>query len=135
MPNIPLTQPVGGHDVPDTLLPDQYFDSLVARASDMPEKRLMVAVLLDALLQLRRRGSVAASEAASWIRGDDGTADLTFSFQNICDALAIDADYFAGGLLRRTHMANVRRLPLRHLRSSPHRVTVARVRTRRRAVG
>ena len=54
-------------DVPDALLPEQYFDRLAARTSDTPERRLLFAVLLDAVIQLQRRntsGSVVLADNA-----------------------------------------------------------------------
>ena len=39
-------------DVPDTVLPVQYFTRTVV--SDTPEKRLIFAVLMDAIVQLQR---------------------------------------------------------------------------------
>src|SRR5437764_14781876 len=44
-----------------------------SRLVDMPEKRLMLAVLLDAIIQLRRPGSTGALEAAEWIRDRKST--------------------------------------------------------------
>src|SRR5690242_3470300 len=76
--------------VPEVILPIQYFDRLTVRATDVPEKRLMFAVLLDAVLHLQRRHSRGASEAAEWIEGpDDGSP---FSFQSICDCLGLQAE-------------------------------------------
>src|SRR5207248_1894101 len=46
--------------VPEALLPEQYFERLAGSAREMPEKRLMAAVLLDALVHLQRDGSAAA---------------------------------------------------------------------------
>src|SRR6266481_1433 len=48
--------------VPEALLPEQYFDRLAGSAREMPEKRLMAAVLLDALVQLQRAGSAGAAD-------------------------------------------------------------------------
>jgi len=71
--------------VPEALLPEQYFDRWSARASESPEKRLMFAVLLDAVIQLQGRNQKDASEAETWIR--DAAEDSPFTFRNICDAL------------------------------------------------
>ncbi len=62
---------------------------------DMPEKRLMLAVLLDAILQLRRLGAGAA-EAAAWFRG--AGAGSPFSFASVCDSLGLDAGYLIRGV-------------------------------------
>ena len=110
--------------VPDTLLPEQYFDRLTARGSDSPEKRLMFAVLLDAVISLRRRNSSAATEAELWIRSEDED-DTPFSFRNVCSALGIEATYLARGLLAwHTSQGSVRfGVPVRLLRTSHRRVT------------
>ena len=79
------------------VLPSQYFDGVAARASDSPEKRLMFAVLLDAVVNLQRRGSVGAAEADRWIR-EQADADLPFSFTNVCDSLGIESGYLRRGL-------------------------------------
>ena len=117
--------------VPDTLLPDQYFDRLAARACDSPEKRLMFAVLLDAVIQLQRRNSSGATEAEIWIRGEENS-EAPFSFHSVCEALGLDASYLARGVLAWRSSASVAtRVPVRQLRTSHRRVTPI-VRRRRR---
>ena len=117
--------------VPDTLLPDQYFDRLAARACDSPEKRLMFAVLLDAVIQLQRRNSSGSTEAEIWIRGEEDV-ETPFSFHSVCEALGLDASYLARGLLAwRTSAGVATRVPVRQLRTSHRRVTPI-VRRRRR---
>lgn len=118
--------------IPDVLLPEQYLDRIVGQASDVPEKRLMLAVLVDAALQLRKHDGPAAAEAAHWVLADD--ADEPFSFQNVCEALGLDPGYLARGLigqrLARTHETG---MPLRHLRTSYRRVTSLGARAERPA--
>ena len=120
--------------VPDTLLPEQYFDRLAARASDSPEKRLMFAVLLDAVISLQRPNSVGATEAELWIRNDDDATP--FSFQSICEALGIEASFLARGLLtwRSTREQSRFGMPVRQLRTSQRRVTPLGRKRRRVAV-
>jgi len=119
--------------VPDTLLPDQYFDRLTARACDTPEKRLMFAVLLDAVIQLQRRNSSGATEAEIWIRGEE-ERDAPFSFESVCEALSLDATYLSRGLLAwRGSPAATPRVPVRQLRTSHRRVTPVARRRRRAA--
>ena len=119
--------------VPEALLPEQYFDRWSARASDSPEKRLMFAVLLDAVIQLQGRNQKDAVEAEDWIRGG-GVEDSPFSFRNICEALGIEAGYLAHGLLawRKRASQTSFRAPLRQLRTSHTHVTPLRRRRRRR---
>jgi len=127
-------RPAADGSIPDTLLPDQYFDRLATRPCESPEKRLMFAVLLDAVIQLQRRNSVGATEAEIWIRGDAG-GDGPFSFRNVCDALGLDATYLAHGLLAwRASPGAGARVPVRQLRTTHRRVTPAVRRRRRRAI-
>jgi hypothetical protein len=117
--------------VPEALLPEQYFDRWAARASDSPEKRLMFAVLLDAVIQLQGRNASDAAEVEQWIRAEGD--DSPFAFRNICEALGIEADYLAKGLLAwRTRANGGHRTPLRQLRTSHTHVTPLRRRRRRR---
>ena len=120
--------------VPEALLPEQYFDRWAARASQSPEKRLMFAVLLDAVIQLRGRNEKDAAEAEAWIR--ESGEDSPFAFRNICEALGIDADYLGRGLLswrQRQSAAEIPfRAPLRQLRTAHTHVTPLRRRRRRR---
>jgi len=70
---------------------------LASRFADMPEKRLLLAVLLDAIIQLRRPGSTAALEAARWIQGE-GESESPFSFRAVCEALGLDPSYLTRGV-------------------------------------
>jgi hypothetical protein len=79
---------------------DACFDLLTARAPTIAEDRLMLAILLDAVIQLQRRGTVSAAAATSWIRGEEGMTDATLTFRSICETLQLDADQLARGLLR-----------------------------------
>jgi|SRR5437588_4347246 len=88
---------------PDTLLPSQFFDRMRRRTEHDGERRLMIAVLEDAVDVYRKqaeardpRGEQLFQEAEAWIEDADRT--WLFSFQNICDVLDIDADYLRRGL-------------------------------------
>ncbi len=120
--------------VPDCILPEQYFDGLALRASDVPEKRLLFAVLLDAVIQLRRRNTARSAEAERWIRGEDDDTDTPFSFVNLCETLGIDPSYLARGLLAwgREHRDVPAGVPVRQLRRSTRRVTPLGRRRRRK---
>ena len=120
--------------VPDCILPEQYFDGLALRASDVPEKRLMFAVLLDAVIQLRRRNTARSAEAERWIRSEDEGEGAPFSFVNLCETLGIDPSYLARGLLAwsREPRGLPAVIPVRQLRRSARRVTPLGRRRRRR---
>src|ERR1041385_505855 len=88
---------------PDTLLPSQFFDRVRRRTEHDGERRLMIAVLEDAVDVYRKqagardpRGEQLFQEAEAWI--EDPDRSWLFSFQNICDVLDIDADYLRRGL-------------------------------------
>ena len=121
VPMVPVSRP-SDFSVPDALLPDQYFDRLAARASDVPEKRLMFAVLLDAVIQLQRRNTSNCAEAERWIRGEDET-DAPFSFHNVCEALGIEPKFLARGLIAWSTSQPTGGVPVRQLRTSHRRVT------------
>jgi hypothetical protein len=88
---------------PDTLLPSQFFDRLRRRSEYDAERRLMIAVLEDAVDVYRKqagardpRGVQLFDEAEEWIENTDRT--WLFSFENICDVLDIDSSYVRRGL-------------------------------------
>ncbi len=88
---------------PDTLLPSQYFDRIRRRASSDGERRLMVAILEDAVDVYRKQAGARDrkrrqlfDDAEEWIESTDRS--WIFSYENICDVLAIDAGYLRNGL-------------------------------------
>jgi len=99
-----LKEKIFGLFEPDVLLPVQYFDLLRRKVPIEPERRLMWAVLEDAVVSYRRHVGEAKGnpngefdEVESWILDPDG--DWFFSFENICATLGIDAEYLRSGLL------------------------------------
>src|SRR5438093_2241292 len=81
---------------PDTLLPSQFFDRVRRRTEHDGERRLMIAVLEDAVDVYRKqagsrdaRAQQLFRDAEEWI--EDGDRSWLFSFQNICDVLGLDA--------------------------------------------
>ena len=88
---------------PDTLLPSQFFDRVRRRSEHDGERRLMIAVLEDAVDVYRKQAGARDAraqqlfhEAEEWI--EDADQSWLFSFQNICDVLGLDADYLRRGL-------------------------------------
>jgi hypothetical protein len=88
---------------PDTLMPSQYFDRIRRRSQHDGERRLMIAVLEDAVDVYRKqagardpRGRGLFEDAEDWI--EDTSKSWLYSFENICDVLDIDADYLRRGL-------------------------------------
>jgi hypothetical protein len=89
--------------VPDLLTPEQYYDSKRRDNSDDPLKRLMMAVLQDAI-RCFQVGANAKSgsklrcfqEVREWLFGE--TCEGPFSFQSVCEVLEIAPEYLRTGL-------------------------------------
>ncbi len=87
---------------PSTVLPWQYFDSRPAELS--PEKRLMFAVLIDAVRRLEMGLNAPASRRKTlagiewWVFSARG--NQLFSFDNVCPALEIAPHHLRPGLLQ-----------------------------------
>ena len=95
---------------PDTLLPAQYFDTVRRKANSEPEKKLMLAILEDAIDCFQKyifardgRGKGIFREAEDWILEEN--SDRLFSFETVCDALGFNPSYVRQGLLRWKEMA------------------------------
>src|SRR5262245_58120519 len=89
--------------VPDTMLPSQYFDRMARRTEYEGERRLMIAVLEDAVDVYRKlagardaRRQQLFRDAEEWIESNDRS--WVFSFENICDVLSIESEYLRRGL-------------------------------------
>jgi len=96
---------IGALFQPDSLLSTHYFETLRRKTILEPEKRLMLAILEDAihcfqdnLFTRNVRGRRLFEEAEEWIVEADG--DRVFSFENICEALGFNPAYVRQGLLR-----------------------------------
>jgi hypothetical protein len=89
---------------PDMLLSHQYFATLRSRRLE-PEKRLMLAVLEDAVacfqkyvLPRNRRERILFNETEDWVCDENG--DYLFSFEYICEVLNFNPKCLREGLLR-----------------------------------
>jgi hypothetical protein len=87
-------------------MPDQFFSTLSKQPKVEGERRLMLAVLEDAVSCYHRfalardeRGRHEFAEARAWIESTD--RDWPFSYENVCDVLGIDPAYVRDGLNRR----------------------------------
>ncbi|MBI3769474.1 MAG: hypothetical protein HY271_13425 [Deltaproteobacteria bacterium] len=101
------------------LLPVQHADLCRRSEPVQPERRLMLAVLSDAIVLFQTRGPQLTQrrdleDAKRWILSDDRT--WPFSFVNVCDTLGI-----AFEPLRRALLKGRRELPL-----PPHRAAARR---------
>ncbi len=89
---------------PDILLPSQFFATLRRKGAQEPERRLVIAILEDAvecfqkqLWARHHKGRQLFEDAQSWILSED--REWPFSFENICELLDINATYLRRGLL------------------------------------
>jgi hypothetical protein len=88
---------------PDTLLPEQYLDTFRRKLHLEPEKKLMLAVLEDAIACFQKyvfakdgKGKVLFQEAEDWV--EERNSDWLFSFVNVCETLGFNAEYLRRGL-------------------------------------
>jgi hypothetical protein len=119
---------------PDIILPSQYL----SRTFATPEKRLLLAVLEEAVATFQRyviatdhHSRAMFADVEAWFASEE-TAWL-YSFNGICDALGIDATYVRSGLgrWRGTH-----RMPSFETAQTPYRFPFRRVNgTRHRTNG
>jgi hypothetical protein len=79
----------------DAVLPVQFHNGHAGTATAEPLRRLMVAILVDAIRCFQNKSKVRRpagrqefAEIRSWIFCDDGNG--CFSFRAVCDALEID---------------------------------------------
>ena len=115
---------------PDTILPTQFYAMFKNSQYREPERRLMVAILEDAVsclstdlhrCNLRQRKQ--HEEAKAWVTAEE-ESEWIFSFKNICEVLGMDPSYLRRGLVRPVTGSRIRsssivttRRPSRNLRS------------------
>jgi hypothetical protein len=134
---------------PDTLLPEQYLDTFRRKLHLEPEKKLMLAILEDAIACYQKyifardiKGKALFSEAEEWIEETAGGS--VFAFASVCEMLGLNPDYIRRGmadwkkaaLAQRSQAARVYRLtprPQRQRRNS--RLAPRAERRLRRATG
>ncbi len=88
---------------PDTLLPEQYLDTFRRKLHLEPEKKLMLAILEDAIACFQKyvfardgKGKALFREAEMWLEDKEGSG--VFSFDSICELLGFDPEYLRRGL-------------------------------------
>ena len=131
----------------DLIVPSQFFDRIKAERSSQPEKRLMLAVMEDAVATFQksapaitRRQRRLLKETEEWISATDHT--WPFSFENICAALDIEADYLRGGISRWKEKLQTRQVqpsatsplsPFRRVSGRRHALSAGRSESMRKA--
>jgi hypothetical protein len=100
-----LDERFSGVLAPDAILPAQYFAGLRGRTEMSGERRLVSAILEDALRCFQKHVNASDPksrqlfvDAEDWIMADDPT--WFFSFANVCTTLDLDPDYVREGLLK-----------------------------------
>lgn len=90
---------------PDYVLPEQFFAAFAGQERLGSERRLMLAVLQDAVecyqkyaLSRTPTGRAEFDDARQWIESTD--REWSFSFENVCDTLSLNAVYLRGGILK-----------------------------------
>jgi len=90
---------------PDTLLASQFFGALRRKPAMDGERRLMIAVLEDAVHCFRKqvhatdpKARQLFRDAEQWITSTDQS--WFFSFVNVCDTLDLNPDWLREGLLK-----------------------------------
>lgn len=88
---------------PDTLLPAQYFAAFAREGGLVRERRLMLAILQDAVecyqkyaLARDPRGRMLFEDAFEWIESRE--REWPFAYENICEVLSLNAEYIRRGL-------------------------------------
>ncbi len=88
---------------PSILTPEQYYDERRDDSVMRPIKRLMLAILEDALRCLHKYADAKNGarrrmfrEAEQWLCGESGSA--LFSFTIVCETLGIEPEYMRSGL-------------------------------------
>lgn len=102
--NLSIEENVASLFQPDILLFAQHLETFSTKTYLEFEKRLMLAVLEEAVLCFQkyipardRRREALFRDAEEWIMEE--TSDRLFSFENTCEVLGVNPDYLRQGLL------------------------------------
>jgi hypothetical protein len=81
---------------PDDVVPSQWMDQVRAAFTDVPERRLLIALLFDVIRVLQGGNAKERAEISAWIRG---TNAARIPFGLLCDALELEPTCLARRLL------------------------------------
>ena len=94
---------LGSLFVPDVLTPEQFYDSRRDDSAIRPVKKLMMAILEDALRCFQNNADAKGGarkrlfqEAETWLCGEGGEGP--FSFETVCETLNIEPQFLRKGL-------------------------------------
>lgn len=109
---------------PDTLLPDQYLDTYRRKSHLEPEKKLMLAILEDAIACFQKyvcaqdgKGKALFREAEDWIQQVAGAG--VFAFDSVCEGLGLNPEYLRRGMAAWKDKAITQHTQARVYRLSP----------------
>ena len=109
---------------PDTLLPEQYLDTFRRKLHLEPEKKLMLAILEDAVACYQKylftrdsKGKALFHEAEEWIEESAGAS--VFAFDSVCETLGLNPDYLRRGIAEWKKAAAARRAQAKIYRLTP----------------
>jgi len=114
---------------PDTLLPDQFLDTFRRKLHLEPEKKLMLAILEDAVACFQKylfahdsKGKAQFRDTEDWVFQSDDSS--VFSFDMVCETLGLDPNYLRRGLAQWKKQHAVQQpqaqvIPLRPPRNKP----------------
>jgi hypothetical protein len=104
-PSYPWDEKVASLFQPDTLLAAEYFSTMRRKTALEPEKKLMLAVLEDAVKcyqdnagSAHPKGKKLFDDTEQWVF--ETASDWLFSFENVCALLGLNPDYLRAGLMR-----------------------------------
>lgn len=116
---------------PDTLLPDQFLDTFRRKLHLQPEKKLMLAILEDAVACFQKylfardsKGKGQFRDTEDWVF--EGTDLGIFSFDIVCESLGLEPNYVRRGLAhwkkqRLAQQKQAQVIPLRPPHDKPRR--------------
>jgi hypothetical protein len=82
-----MDAPVAEH-WPEELVPSQWLDRLSPALTDVPERRLLLAVLVDAIRCLQGANDRERKEVVAWVHSEHANARLSFRW--VCDGLGLE---------------------------------------------
>lgn len=115
---------LGSLFVPDVMTPEQFYDTKRDDSTVRPVKKLMMAILEDALRCFQNNAEARSGarkrlfqDAETWLYSDGGEGP--FSFEMVCETLGIEPDYLRTGLREWRRQQLDGRSPHRLARRSP----------------
>jgi GNAT superfamily N-acetyltransferase len=109
---------------PDTLLPDQYLDTFRRKLYLEPEKKLMLAILEDAIACYQKyifardgKGKALFHEAEEWVE-ERGSGNV-FTFDSACESLGLNPEYLRRGVADWTKAALAQRAQAKSYQLAP----------------